>query len=129
MAGRGALDFQPKLLPGQEGYRMTETDSLEKEAKAMETRLRQLQERMQQQQLDDAALPKTGGARWKSARSDKSAVRSFAKDVQDRHKKLSEQHGGGDPALYKAHAPTRRQAREVVGGDFRSKGKFPYCVL
>ena len=83
----GAGEFgPPRPLAGQPGYRVSETEVLEREAKDMEVRLQMLQERMQQQSLDDMAASK-GGSRWKSARPDKGSVTAYAKDVQDRIKR------------------------------------------
>jgi len=129
MSSKGGGSFgAPKPLPGQEGYRMPQTELLEREAKDMEVRLAMLQDRMQKQQLDDAACPKPGGGRWKSARTDKGSVTSYAKDVIENHKKRSDASGGGDPAM-RGLASQRRQARQQQsgggggggGGDFRSK--------
>lgn len=70
-----------------------------------------LQERMQAQKAEDDALPKPGGSRWKSARSDKGTVLSYAKDVQDKHRKKV---GYGDPALLqRTNNPQNRQANRT----------------
>jgi hypothetical protein len=53
-----------------------------------------LQEKLTQQQLEDAALPRAGGARWGSAREDKGSVRSYARDVQERQQKQAALRGG-----------------------------------
>ena len=63
----------------------------------MEVNLKALQNRMQQQQLEDDAVVKTGGCRWKSARADKGSVLSYAKDVQDKYR--SKYGAGEDPVL------------------------------
>lgn len=125
-----------KPLPGQAGYKQNETDFLEREAKEMEVRLQMLQSRMQQQNLDDAALAKTGGSRWKSARTDKGSVTSYAKDVQERIKKRSSVVSSSSDhnlnstsntvdsiSFAKATASARRQLRQQSGAetDFRSK--------
>jgi hypothetical protein len=86
----------------------------------MERNLKSLQERMQQQSLEDESIPKFGGSRWKSARPDKGSVTSYAKSVQDKHRKKS---NGEDPALLKTQsAPRLVPQKEKAPIDFRSKG-------
>ena len=63
---------------------------------------------MQQQKAEDDALPKPGGSRWRSARTDKGSVLSYAKDVQEKHKK---KFGDGDPVLRAASQPKRSGLR------------------
>jgi hypothetical protein len=82
-----------------------------------------LQERMQLQKEEDEAVPKVGGARWKSARSNKGSILSYAKDVQDKHKK---KYGDGDPVL-KALADTRKPNKVVESGEKSDKGLLK-CV-
>ena len=63
----------------------------------MESRLQMLQDRLRRQQMEadsvTAATVATGGTgtgnsgRWKSARPDKGSIRSYAKDVQDKHQR------------------------------------------
>lgn len=77
---------QPKPLPGQAGYKTSASDVLEKESTEMEARLRMLQDKIKQQQEQNDAEPKKGGSRWRSARTDKGSVTSYAKDVQEKHK-------------------------------------------
>eukprot|EP01006_Ploeotia_vitrea_P051382 TRINITY_DN67553_c14_g2_i3.p1 TRINITY_DN67553_c14_g2~~TRINITY_DN67553_c14_g2_i3.p1 ORF type:complete len:576 (-),score=40.09 TRINITY_DN67553_c14_g2_i3:379-2106(-) len=79
----------PKPLAGQTGYKVNQTEVLEKEAKEMEIRLKNLQSRMEMQKLEDESIPKVGGARWKNAREDRGSIRSYAKDVQNRQQKSS----------------------------------------
>jgi hypothetical protein len=96
---------------------------LEKDAKEMEVRLKMLQERMLQQQLADEAVLKPGGSRWGSARTDKGSIKSYAQDVQEKHKKRAA--AAADPAA-RATAEGRRHARAAEAAavnDFRSKGK------
>lgn len=101
--------------------RALEADILDKEAKEMERNLKILQERMQQQNIEDESIPKFGGSRWKSARPDKGSVTSYAKSVQDKHRKKS---NGDDPALLKSHSmPRLAPQKEKAPVDFRSKGK------
>lgn len=125
-------------MPGQAGYKQNETEYLEKEAKDMEVRLQLLQARMQQQNEDDAALAKPGGARWRSARTDKGSVTAYAKDVQERIKKraglgASQPQGSSGSALddrgsfAKATAAARRQVRHQ-GTDFRTKDIHDWTV-
>jgi len=91
---------EPKPLPGQTGYKLSQTVVLEKDAKEMEERLKMLQERLEKQRLEDAAVPKPGGSRWNSARVDKGSVLTYNKDLQEKYKKKVESQGGGDPALW-----------------------------
>lgn len=122
MSRKPAAFGQPKPLPGQAGFKVTTSDLLEKDSLEMEQRLKMLQEKLAVQAQADAALPKVGGSRWRSARGDKGSVTAYAKDVQERHKKKSAEMGlvaGGDPALLKGTAPNRRAAREAT---FRDKG-------
>ena len=79
-------------------------DVLEKEAKDMEFQLKQLQSRMQQQQMEDDAVVKTGGCRWKSARPDKGSVLTYAKDVQDKYRS---KYGVGEDPVFRDPPPMR----------------------
>mmetsp|Transcript_28190 Transcript_28190/g.40143 ORF Transcript_28190/g.40143 Transcript_28190/m.40143 type:complete len:589 (+) Transcript_28190:35-1801(+) len=92
-----------KPLPGQPGYKVSETSVLEKDAKEMESRLKMLQERMKLQQQEAEANTKMAGAgsnsRWKSSKPEKGSIRGYAKDIQEKHKKRAEAEGGGDPVL------------------------------
>lgn len=113
------------------------TEKLDKEAKEMEERLkyifvmfscicdldpRMLQERIQQQAQEDLAATSTGsgGTKWRGA-SEKASIRSYAKDVQEKHKKKVATKA--DPAL-KATAAARRETRQVNAptSGFASKG-------
>lgn len=87
--------------------RVNEVDVLEREAKEMEVQLKALQNRMQQQQLEDDAVVKTGGCRWKSARPDKGTVLSYAKDVQDKYRS---KYGVGEDPVLRAPPETIRLA-------------------
>lgn len=89
----------------------------------METRLRNLQERISQQKTEDENTPKYGGARWKSARADKGSVLSYNKDVQEKHKKRIEATGGEDPVV-RALLSKSSKAPKSVSGDFRTKGLY-----
>lgn len=117
----------PPPLPGQPGYKVSETETLEREAKDMEVRLQMLQERMQQQNLDDAAVSK-GGSRWRSARPDKGSVTTYAKDVQEKIKRRASEGPPTSSAAAtssdaKGPLPPRRLSRptQQEGDDFRSK--------
>lgn len=108
----------PKLLPGQAGYKVSETERLAREAKEMEDRLKILHEKVKE---EEQAIPeKSGGARWKSARADKGSIRDYAKDVQEKHKTKMATIGKMDP-LAKAPAKGRREAREADAGNYKSK--------
>jgi hypothetical protein len=105
--------------------RVSETDILQKDAEEMETRLRMLQERMKQQQVESAdAMSKTGGsAKWKSARVEKGSIRAYGKEVHDKAKKKSAEEGGGDPML---RTNINRRPSQPKGasadGDFTTRG-------
>lgn len=98
-----------KPLPGQNGYKESQTSMLERESKDMESRLKMLQERMQQQnEVDEKAkTSSSGGTRWGGASKKKGSVTSYAKDVQERHKKQAAK----DPAQ-RATAAARRTQRQ-----------------
>ena len=93
----------------------------------MEVRLKSLQERMLQHNLEDVATPKFGGSRWKSARPDKGSVLSYAKDVQDKHRKKN---SGDDPAMRPQPAPRAAPVKEKAFETFRNKGlkHRQYCI-
>eukprot|EP01041_Mallomonas_annulata_P008068 gene8068-16554_t len=108
-----------KPLPGQPGYRVSESEVLEKEAKEMESRLRMLQERLKQ---DEESLPPSdkSGTKWKSARQDKGSIRSYAKDVHEKIKNKPTIQSS-DPNA-KATAKARRSARDNEQGvNFKNK--------
>ena len=86
-------------------------DVLENEAKDMEFQLKQLQSRMQQQQMEDDAVVKTGGCRWKSARPDKGSVLTYAKDVQDKYRS---KYGVGEDPVFRDPPPMRPSPSEVT---------------
>lgn len=89
----------------------------------MEARLKLLQERMLQQRLEDEAVPKPGGARWKSARNDKGSILSYGKDLQEKYKKKRESEGGGDPVVKAAaQIQAKKTMAKSVAGDYRTKG-------
>jgi hypothetical protein len=62
---------------------ITTSTSLEEEAIEMEKRLKSLKVMMQEVKEADDALPRKGGARWKSARDDRGSVTQYAKDVTE----------------------------------------------
>lgn len=43
-----------------------------------------LQDKLQQQQMEDASVTRTGGSRWKGARNDRGTLRDYSTDVQER---------------------------------------------
>ena len=104
-------------------YRLSEVDILDIEAREMERNLKNLQERMLQQNIEDEATPKYGGSRWKSARPDKGSVTSYAKDIQEKHRKKSSTE---DPGLKTHLAPRLTSQKEKIPLDFRSKGTTPH---
>jgi hypothetical protein len=53
---------------------------LEKDAHEMEQRLKSLQERLKQQQLEDMSTPKPGGSRWTGARADEEAYTDLKRE-------------------------------------------------
>jgi hypothetical protein len=113
----------PKPLPGQAGYKATETDLLQKDTENMEARLQMLQERMKQQQAETAeSSARAGGsATWGSARKDKGSVGSYAKEVQEKFKKKLDSTVSKE-SLLRGTASARRllQTEEV---NFKNKGK------
>ncbi|ETW00087.1 hypothetical protein H310_07513 [Aphanomyces invadans] len=73
-----------KPLPGQQGYKVKESERLEHEALQMEAQLKQVKVSMAQQQAQrekDHSKMK-GGNRWRSAREDRGSVRQYAQDVK-----------------------------------------------
>jgi hypothetical protein len=99
--------------------RQSEVDVLDKEAKEMEKNLKNLQARMQQQSIEDEAVPKFGGSRWKSARPDKGTVKSYTKDIQDKHRKKA---SGEYPVQKSLSVPQLTTQKEVCSTGFRGKG-------
>jgi hypothetical protein len=77
-----------------------------------------LQERMSSEE----EKPKKGGdSHWKTARTDRGGVTTYAKDVQEKNKKRTTQRP--DPAA-KATAAARRTNRQVnSSGGYDNKGK------
>ena len=92
---------------------------LDKEAKEMERNLKNLQARMQQQSIENEAVPKFGGSRWKSARPDKGTVKSYAKDIQDKHRQKS---SAEIPSQGFQSVPQLATQKEVRPPDFRGRG-------
>jgi hypothetical protein len=109
--GNGGGFGQPKPLPGQAGYKVTQSEVLERESKEMEERLRMLQQRMAVQDMMDAAQPKPGGARWRGARADRGTLGAYHKDVVDKHKRKTDANLLMDPST-RARADERRNARK-----------------
>jgi hypothetical protein len=68
---------------------VSEADLLDKEARDMEIRLRNLQDKMKMQQLEDESIARPGGSRWGSARLDKGSIGNYAKDVKEKALKQS----------------------------------------
>ena len=94
---------------------------LDKEAKEMERNLKNLQARMQQQSIEDDAVPKFGGSRWKSARPDKGTVKSYTKDIQDKHRQKS---SAEIPSQGSHSVPQVATQKEVCPSYFRGRGCF-----
>lgn len=77
----------PVPLPGQPGFRAKPSDSMARENAEMEERLSRLKTDLAAEaEQRQASGPKVGGARWRSARTDRGSVRAYAKDVKVRHK-------------------------------------------
>lgn len=102
--------------------RQCEVDMLDKEAKEMERNLKNLQARMQQQSIEDEAVPKFGGSRWKSARPDRGTVKSYTKDIQDKHRQKSSAEIPSQGSQSAPHVATQKEIRPT---DFRGRG----CIL
>ncbi|CAM9659255.1 unnamed protein product [Hapterophycus canaliculatus] len=82
----------PAPLPGQPGFRVRPSESMAQEAAEMEERLAHLKTDLATEaEMREAAGPRKGGARWRSARRDRGSVRSYAKDVKIRHKQQLQQ--------------------------------------
>eukprot|EP01032_Pedospumella_encystans_P022955 gene22955-26000_t len=114
----------PKPLPGQAGYKETETDRLKKDADDMEARLLLLQDKMRSQIGEGGA--QAGSGKWSSARTDKGSIRAYGKEVNDKVKKKQEATGGGDPAMRSTLSSKRpSKAAEV---DFKSKDVSEWAV-
>ena len=105
--------------------RQCEVDMLDKEAKEMERNLKNLQARMQQQSIEDEAVPKFGGSRWKSARPEKGTVKSYAKDIQDKHRQKS---SAEIPSHGSQSAPQLATQKEVHPSDFRGRGRLIFVL-
>lgn len=122
---------EPQPLPGQAGYRQSESAVLDREAKEMEQRLKQLQERMQRQQAADAAAgisASSGSGRWKSARAEKGSIRAYGRDVQEKHKKRQaeiESRGGYAATSSSGKAQQmKRQQDDAISGDITGPASF-----
>lgn len=103
----------------------------------MEARLKMLQERMRLQQQEAEVNAKLSGAgsnsRWKSSKAEKGSIRSYGKDVQEKHKKRAEADGGGDPSMRSSNMMTsssidvsssrRKQPEYPSAGNYLSKGR------
>lgn len=82
----------PALLPGQPGFRARPSESMARETAEMEERLARLKTDLAAEaEMRGAAGPRAGGARWRSARTDRGSVRAYAKDVKTRHKQQLQQ--------------------------------------
>lgn len=85
-----------------------------------------LQERIQQQAQEESEVKSSSGTRWKSAR-DKGSIRSYAKDVQEKHKKKlasATTTAKVDPNT-RATAAARRSARENnTSGGYANKSNY-----
>ncbi|CAM9102802.1 unnamed protein product [Scytosiphon promiscuus] len=77
----------PAPLPGQRGFGAKPSESMARETAEMEERLARLKTDLAAEaEMREAAGPRKGGARWRSARTDRGSVRAYAKDVKIRHK-------------------------------------------
>ncbi|CAN0085135.1 unnamed protein product [Ectocarpus sp. 8 AP-2014] len=77
----------PAPLPGQPGFRARPSESMARETAEMEERLSRLKTDLAvEAEMREAAGPRAGSARWRSARIDRGSVRAYAKDVKIRHK-------------------------------------------
>lgn len=82
----------PAPLPGQPGFRAKPSESMARETKEMEERLARLKTDLAAEaEMREAAGPRAGGSRWRSARTDRGSVRAYAKDVKTRHKQQLQQ--------------------------------------
>ena len=82
----------PVPLPGQPGFRAKPSDSMARETAEMEERLSRLKTDLAAEaEMREASGPKVGGARWRSARTDRGSVRAYVKDVKVRHKEQLQQ--------------------------------------
>ncbi len=82
----------PAPLPGQPGFRAKPSESMARETKEMEERLARLKTDLAAEaEMREAAGPRAGGSRWRSARTDRGSVRAYAKDVKIRHKQQLQQ--------------------------------------
>lgn len=119
----------PAPLPGQPGYRARPSEAMAVETAEMEERLSRLKtDLMVQAEEREAAGPRIGGSRWRSARTDRGSVRAYAKDVKSRHQEQLRQrppHGifasggvgvggaGARAAAVLREEPHHRQRRRV----------------
>ncbi|CAN0355121.1 unnamed protein product, partial [Scytosiphon promiscuus] len=75
----------PAPLPGQRGFGARPSESMARETAEMEERLARLKTDLAAEaEMREAAGPRKGGARWRSARTDRGSVRAYAKDVKIR---------------------------------------------
>lgn len=112
----------PTPLPGQPGFRSSPSEAMARETAEMEERLARLKKDLNvEAEMREATGPKVGGARWRSARTDRGSVRAYAKDVKLRHQQQMRQrqtkHGifasGGSSG-------TRAQGKPQAGGGARA---------
>ena len=114
----------PKPLPGQMGYKMSESAILEKEAKEMELRLTSLQTKLKEDSLANPA--KSSGSKWGSAKAEKGSLGSYAKEVQDKHKKKMDGYANGTlgSSLGAAARKATTQPQPLIEETFVEKGLF-----
>ena len=110
----------PVPLPGQPGFGAKPSDSMARETAEMEERLSRLKTDLAAEaEKREASGPKVGGARWRSARTDRGSVRAYAKDVKVRHKEQLQQrppHG----ILASGGAAAGAQAQPQAGAGARA---------
>lgn len=112
---------------------MTETQVLELETKDMETKLLLLQEKMKQQQLEaEKTAPVAGSTRWKSSRPEKGSIRSYGKEVTEKHKvktaTLSQDLllGSSGKERQQTQKISQEQEQTFAGENFTTKGTKLY---
>lgn len=115
-------------MPGQPGYKVNETDVLEKDTREMEMRLQMLQERMRQQNLEaDKLKQQTGSSsKWKGSKVEKGSIRQYGKEVTEKVKRrlVGENMLTGRPTLTQTTAAMESTSNSTVdvSGNFTTLG-------
>ncbi|CAM9176898.1 unnamed protein product [Ascophyllum nodosum] len=116
----------PAPLPGQPGFKVKASELMARETAEMEVRLSRLKTDLKTEtEMRVVAGPKIGGARWRSARADRGSVRSYAKDVRNRHNQqqqhctfgISSNGGLGSGGRMKPQAGTGARAAAALRDD------------